>query len=209
MLNVSTFGNTADIYATVHLVPHACQRITVDQSHSSGDTVAKIWRLAGSGGTKTVSFTNPQKKMSHGVKSGDRSAHRINASFFLLRVLSTFVVSFDWDTLARLCSEPECRLVERFNHYCLHWAVASANFLTCFTHLWIPLYLLLMNKIYFILFTLRVTSLISSVLFHTINAIFLLCSMCASSWLITEINNLYMFRQCKATIFRVRISEVT
>ena len=25
MLNVSTFGNTADIYAIVHLVPHACQ----------------------------------------------------------------------------------------------------------------------------------------------------------------------------------------
>ena len=43
MLNVSTFGNTADIYATVHLVPHACQLITVDQSQSSGDTVAKIW----------------------------------------------------------------------------------------------------------------------------------------------------------------------
>jgi len=36
MLNVSTFGNTADIYAMVHLVPHACQHITVDQSHSSG-----------------------------------------------------------------------------------------------------------------------------------------------------------------------------
>ena len=31
MLNVSTFGNTADIYAIVHLVPHACQHITVDQ----------------------------------------------------------------------------------------------------------------------------------------------------------------------------------
>jgi hypothetical protein len=30
MLNVSTFGNTADIYATVHLVPHACQHITID-----------------------------------------------------------------------------------------------------------------------------------------------------------------------------------
>jgi hypothetical protein len=30
MLNVSTFGNTADIYAIVHLVPHACQHITVD-----------------------------------------------------------------------------------------------------------------------------------------------------------------------------------
>ena len=80
MLNVSTFGNTADIYATVHLVPRACQHITVDQSHSSGDTVAQIWRLAGSGGTKTVSFTNPQKKKSHGVQSGDRGSHRINAS---------------------------------------------------------------------------------------------------------------------------------
>ena len=36
MLNVSTFGNTADIYATVHLVPQACQPVTVDQSHGSG-----------------------------------------------------------------------------------------------------------------------------------------------------------------------------
>ena len=79
MFNMSTFGNAADIYATVHPVPHACQHITVDQSHSSGDTVAKIWRLAGNGDTKTVSFTNPQKKKSHGVKSGDRGGHRINA----------------------------------------------------------------------------------------------------------------------------------
>ena len=85
MLNVSTFGNTADIYGMVRLVPHACQHITVDQSHSSGDTVAKIWRLAGSGGTKTVSFTNPQKKKSQGVKSGDRGGHRINASSFPVR----------------------------------------------------------------------------------------------------------------------------
>ena len=80
MLNVSIFGNTADIYAIVHLVPNACQHITVDQSHSSGDTVAKISRLAGSGGIKTVSFTNPKKKTSHGVKPGDRSGHRIKAS---------------------------------------------------------------------------------------------------------------------------------
>ena len=36
MLNMATLGNTADIYAIVHLVPHACQHITVDQSHSSG-----------------------------------------------------------------------------------------------------------------------------------------------------------------------------
>jgi len=74
MLNVSTFGNTAEIYSIVHFVPLACQHITVDQGHSSGDTFAKIWRLAGRGGTKTVSFTNPQKKKSHG------GGHRINAS---------------------------------------------------------------------------------------------------------------------------------
>ena len=80
MLNVSTFGNTADIYEIIHLIPHTCQPITVDQSHSSGDTVAKIWRLAGSGGTKTVSFTIPQKKKMHGVKSGDQGGHGINAS---------------------------------------------------------------------------------------------------------------------------------
>ena len=80
MLNLSTFRNTADIYAKAHFFPHACQHITVDQSQSSGDTVAKIWRLAGSGGTKTVPFTNPQKKKSHGVKSGDRRGYRINAS---------------------------------------------------------------------------------------------------------------------------------
>jgi len=53
LLNVSTFGNTADIYAIVRLVPHACQHITVDQSHNSGDTVVKMWRLAGSGCTKS------------------------------------------------------------------------------------------------------------------------------------------------------------
>ena len=34
MLNVPTFGDTADICAIVHLVPHACHHITVDQSHS-------------------------------------------------------------------------------------------------------------------------------------------------------------------------------
>ena len=47
MFNVSTFGNTADIYTIVRLVPHACQHITVDQSHSSGDTVAKILEIRG------------------------------------------------------------------------------------------------------------------------------------------------------------------
>jgi len=47
MLNVSTFGYAEDIYAIVHLVPHACQHIKVDQSHSSGDTVAKILEVSG------------------------------------------------------------------------------------------------------------------------------------------------------------------
>jgi hypothetical protein len=42
MLNVSTFADTADIYVIIHFVQHPCQHITVDQSHSSGDTVARI-----------------------------------------------------------------------------------------------------------------------------------------------------------------------
>ena len=41
------FTDTANICAIVHLVPHACQHITVDQSHSSGDTVAKILEISG------------------------------------------------------------------------------------------------------------------------------------------------------------------
>ena len=36
MINVSSFGNAADIFATVHLIPHTCQHITVDQSRSNG-----------------------------------------------------------------------------------------------------------------------------------------------------------------------------
>jgi hypothetical protein len=45
MLNVSTFGNTADIYAIVHLVPHACQHITVDVH------TCYYWLLAANQGT--------------------------------------------------------------------------------------------------------------------------------------------------------------
>jgi hypothetical protein len=40
MLNVSTFGYPADMYTIIHFIPHACQHITVDQCHSSGDTAA-------------------------------------------------------------------------------------------------------------------------------------------------------------------------
>jgi hypothetical protein len=42
MLNMSTFADTADIYAIIHFVPHPCHHITVDESHSTGGTVAKI-----------------------------------------------------------------------------------------------------------------------------------------------------------------------
>ena len=57
----------------------------VSISRSTRATAAAIrlrrsWRLSGSGGTKTVSFTNPHKKKSQRVKSGDRGGHRVNAS---------------------------------------------------------------------------------------------------------------------------------
>jgi hypothetical protein len=42
VFNISTFSDKTDIYAIIHFVPHPYQHITVDQSHSSGDTVAKI-----------------------------------------------------------------------------------------------------------------------------------------------------------------------
>jgi len=67
MLNVSTCGNTADIYATVHLVPHAYQHITVDQSHSSSDTVAKILGIRGEWRHKdSVLHKPPEEKFAWG-----------------------------------------------------------------------------------------------------------------------------------------------
>jgi hypothetical protein len=47
VLNMSTFGNTAENYGIVRPVPHTCQHNTVDQSHSIGDTVAKILGISG------------------------------------------------------------------------------------------------------------------------------------------------------------------
>jgi len=67
MLNMSTFRNTADIYAIVHLVPHACKHITVDQSHSSGDTVAKILEISGEWRHKdSVLHKPPEEKVVRG-----------------------------------------------------------------------------------------------------------------------------------------------
>jgi len=92
LLNVSAFGNTADIYAIVHLVPHACQHITIDQSHSSGDTVAKIWRLVGSGSTKTQT---PRRKSRTGLNPVTGVATALTSHLLFLCVLSKFVASFD------------------------------------------------------------------------------------------------------------------
>jgi len=71
MLNVSTFANTADIYALVHLVPHVCQHIMVYQSHSSGDTVAKILEISGEWRHKdSVLHKLPEKKVAWGYIGG-------------------------------------------------------------------------------------------------------------------------------------------
>ena len=64
---MSAFGNTVDIYATVHLVPHACQHITADQRHSSGDTVAKILEIIGEWRIKdSVLHKPPEEKVAQG-----------------------------------------------------------------------------------------------------------------------------------------------
>jgi hypothetical protein len=68
MLNMSTFGNTADIYAIVHLVLHAYQHITVDPSHSSSDTIAEILEISREWRHKDCVLHKPQKKKSYAVK---------------------------------------------------------------------------------------------------------------------------------------------
>jgi hypothetical protein len=71
MLNVSNFANTADIYAIVHLVPHACQHITVNQSHSSSDTVGKILGISGKWRHKDKT---PREKSPTGLNPGNKVA---------------------------------------------------------------------------------------------------------------------------------------
>jgi hypothetical protein len=81
MLNVSTFASTADIYAIVHLVPHTCQHnMTVDQSRSGGDAVAKILEISEEWRHKDSVLHKPPEKKSHGAESGNRGGHRIKAS---------------------------------------------------------------------------------------------------------------------------------
>ena len=117
----------------------------VSISRSTRATAAVI-RLRKSGDWRGVEAQRqcpsqtPRRKSRTGLNPGTGVATALTRRLRFLCVLSTFVARFDWDTLARLCSETESRLVERCNHYCLHSTVASASFLTCFTDLWITLY---------------------------------------------------------------------
>jgi len=135
MLNVSTFGGAADI--SFHT------RVSISQSTRATATV--IW-MRKSGDQRGVEAqrqcpSQTLRRKSHtGLNSGTGVATALTSHLLFLCVLSTFVASFNWDTLTCLCSEPECHLLERCNHYCLHSTVASASFRTCFTHLWITLY---------------------------------------------------------------------
>jgi len=95
MLNVSTFGNMADIYVIVHLVPHACQHITVNKSHSSGDMVAINLEISGEWRHKDSVLHKPPEKKSHRVKPGTWVATALTRHHLFLCVLSTFVASFD------------------------------------------------------------------------------------------------------------------
>ena len=88
VLNVSTFGNTADIYAIVHLVPHACQHITVDQSHSSGDTVAKILEISGGvEAQRQCPSQTPIRKSRTGLNPGTVVASALTRHLLVLCVL--------------------------------------------------------------------------------------------------------------------------
>jgi hypothetical protein len=96
MLNVSAFGNTADIYAIVHLVPHNCQHITVDQSHSSGDTVVVILEISGECRHNAyVLHKPPEKKSCTGLNLVTGVATVLTRHLLSLCVLSNFVASFD------------------------------------------------------------------------------------------------------------------
>jgi len=88
MLNVFIFGNTTDIYAIVRLVPHACQHITVDKSHSSGDTVVKILEISGEWRHKdSVLHKPPIRKSRTGLNPETRVATALTRHLLVLCVL--------------------------------------------------------------------------------------------------------------------------
>ena len=64
MLIVSTFGNTADIYAIVHLVPHACQHIRLTRA------TAAVKRLRKSGDQRGVKAKCPSQNLRRKVAQG-------------------------------------------------------------------------------------------------------------------------------------------
>jgi hypothetical protein len=101
MLNVSTVGNTSDIYAIVHLVPHACQRITVYPSHSSGDTGAEILEISGEWRHKDSVLHKPPEDTLSICEICKKKTWRVSLSIsvritmihyvvYLLRIFKTF-----------------------------------------------------------------------------------------------------------------------
>jgi hypothetical protein len=88
--------NTADIYAIVHLVPHACQHIMVDQSHSSGDTVAEILEISGEWRHKDdVLYKPPEQKSRTGLNPVTGVATALTRHLLFLCVLYNVYTSFD------------------------------------------------------------------------------------------------------------------
>jgi len=117
----------------------------VSISRSTRATAAVI-RLRKSGDLRAVEgqrqcpSQTSRRKSRMVLNPGSGVATALTGHLLFLCVLSTYVASVDWDTLARLCSEPDSRLVERCNHYCLYTAVSSTSFLTCPMDLRITLY---------------------------------------------------------------------
>jgi len=107
-------------------------------SQSTRATVAVI-RLRKSGDLRWVeaqrqcpSQTPPSRKSRTGLNPVTGVATALTGHLLSLCVLSTFVASFDWDTLAGLWSEPESRLVERCNHYCSSFKCDISQFSNMF-----------------------------------------------------------------------------
>ena len=81
------------------------------------------WKLAGTGGTKSVLYKSPQEK-SQGVRSGDLGGQRINATSSCPKSVSYVVANLCWDSLVHHYeNEPDSHLVETHNHHCLHSSV--------------------------------------------------------------------------------------
>ena len=100
-------------HAIVLLVPHACQHITVDQSHSSGDTVAKILEISGEWRHKdSVLHKPPQEKVVWGLNPRTGVATALTRHLLVLCVLY-------WTPCLLLLS-PSGKSGQNFNSFSLY-----------------------------------------------------------------------------------------